>query len=132
MIKDFFEIIISFSGIIVSCIALYISIKTEKKQYNLQLLEQRFEIYSTCQKFISYILLNDNCTLEELQTFKLGTIKARFLFDENVLEYIEKLYDYGKGLVNLDNDNFDMKMILINKVEDLREGTEFKKYLKIM
>lgn len=27
---------------------------------------------------ISYILLNNECTLEELQAFKLGTIKAKF------------------------------------------------------
>ena len=66
MIKDICEMFISISGIIISCIALYISIKTDKKQYNLQLLDQRFETYSTCQKFISYILLNNNYTLEEL------------------------------------------------------------------
>ena len=109
----------------------YISIKTDKKQYNLQLLDQRFETYSTCQKFISYILLNNNCTLEELQAFRLGTIKAKFLFDENVLKYIEEIYNCGRKLVNLKSNDSDIKMEIIDQVENLREGTEFKKYLKI-
>lgn len=132
MIKDLCEILISISGIIISCIALYISIKTDKKQYNLQLLEQRFQTYNTCQKFISYILLNNECTLEELQTFKLGTIKAKFLFDENVLKYIEELYNCGRRLINIDNNDLDIKMEILDQVENMREGTEFKKYLKIM
>lgn len=131
MIKDIFDIIVSFSGIVISCVALYISIKTDKKQYNLDLLEQRFEIYSVCQKFITYILLNNNCTLEELQSLKLGTIKAKFLFGENVLEYIEELYCCGRELLNL-KDNIPKKMKVIDKVETLREGIEFKKYLKIL
>lgn len=132
LMKDGFDVIISLASIMVSCIALYISINTNQKQYNLALLDQRFEIYNACQKFVTYILLNNDCNLEELQKFKLGTIKAKFLFGKDVLIYIDSLYKVGVELTEFKSGDIYKKMSIVDRVELLREGMEFRKYLKIV
>ena len=134
--KDIIEIFLSIIGLGLSVIAITISISTNKKQIKINLFKMRMQIYNECEKLISEIIANTDCSEQVLKKFMINTSKVIFVFDEDIQEYIKELYNKARRLrmQNL-RQEFDKAEEVISYFSDIVEKEElpkkFEKYLKI-
>ena len=65
---------------------------------NLQLYEKRFPIYEAAMQLIGYVIQRGTCTFEQHQQFSTDVRQARFLFNEDIETYLQKLRNEGLAL----------------------------------
>lgn len=128
--------------------------RLRKEQFKLNLYNRRYKIYKAVERLLKKFRKNGKIDLENLKEFETGTNERDFLFDDDVLKYIDlirnnaiKFWDRYNRLneLNLPSDNQDktleekrkkladenceLSIWLINQLDDSRNL--FKKYLKI-
>jgi hypothetical protein len=59
---------------------------------NLQLYEKRLPIYEAAMRLIAYVVQKGTCTFEQLDRFLKDSREARFLFNEDIESYLQKLH----------------------------------------
>lgn len=130
--KEFYELLLSMVGLVGSGVAIIISIATNKKQVKLALFTERYQIFISCNKFISNIIMNSKCEPSQLNTLLFETNKSEFLFDKEITEFIAELYSKGNELVLLIDVKKDYMHIYKWFKEALhRSNRIFSKYLKM-
>lgn len=74
-----------------------------REKFKLDLFEKRFAVYKGTQKYLAEILRDGRLDLEESIQFLRETQDATFLFDHNIVEYLDSLYRRGVDLMTLNN-----------------------------
>lgn len=87
---------------LIALIAIYIAYqqyKTARNKLKLELYEKRYKFYNDMRKFIIRLNSQPDRVFEELSEISYSLNEGRFLFDNDLLDYIEdlkkKAYEYG-------------------------------------
>ena len=62
-----------------------------REKFKLDLFEKRFAVYKACQVFLTQIMVTGDVKFEVLQDFRSNTQDSVFLFDNDVVDYINKI-----------------------------------------
>lgn len=89
-------------GVAVIYIA-YQQYKTNKKQVKFDLYKRRIIILNACYKFFTTTIVNRAVSLETLNEFDESTAEARFLFDKNILAYLQEINAKAFNLFTITN-----------------------------
>jgi hypothetical protein len=87
------------SGLLTPAIALFIAVvawfqwTTARDKLRLDLFDRRYAVYEVARKFVQQILANGNVTHEQMNEFTWGTRTAKFVFDEDVEDYLLELWN---------------------------------------
>ena len=96
--------------VLVSCLLSFISIffvlkkQNNKTKLKLDLFEYRFDIYNSALKLIASITIKGKLDLDdEVNALLLGIYQARWLLNNDIVHYLEELYDRAIDLQILDS-----------------------------
>ncbi len=62
-----------------------------REKFKLDLFEKRFSVYKGVQVFLTHILINAKFEIEQLYKFRADTQDAVFLFDKDIVVYIDSI-----------------------------------------
>jgi hypothetical protein len=94
----FITVINSLISLIVSLIALNLSRsnkKTVRTEFKFQLFEKRHEVFISTWRFMSDLLQKDPVTALDILNFSNATANAKFLFESNVVDFINEVKAKG-------------------------------------
>ena len=74
-----------------------------KEKFKLDLFEKRFAILKAVESYLSDTIVSRKGSIERVQQFYANTMTANFLFDEDIINFAEKLKVKGLNLKDLDN-----------------------------
>jgi hypothetical protein len=94
------------TGICVAVIA-YGQYRIEKDKVKLELYRKRYDIYIKVQEFIAIIVGNTYCKTENLQMFLRDTREVEFLFNQDIVNYLDEMYK--KGVAMRDTYNLETR-----------------------
>jgi len=103
---------------VIAVVTAYIMIqqyKIEKRNYRFQLFTNRHEIYTSTMAFIASVVEDANSSNEGLSKLMFKTRDVNIFFEDDISEYISKLYKRGNKLVlcnkimSNDNESEDKK-----------------------
>lgn len=97
----FISAIASISSIVLSFIAIVISIKVAKKQNSISLLEQRIKMLDSIEAFCKSLY---NWEFDLSRHKKIGKSQIVALFNKKAYEQYQKIYSYGETINNLYGD----------------------------
>ena len=80
------------------------AIKAQNQNVKLVLLEKRIEIYTVIKSFIAEIVSKATCNHEDLLKFLRDSREVNFLFDSDVINYVDELCEKGKNLILLSSE----------------------------
>ena len=94
-------IIISFLILIIAGIVAYIGClqyrvskrqqKIAEEKFNLDMFDKRFKVFDATRTFFLKIIESGNINLQEIREFRVSTIDAVFLFDDEISKYLEEV-----------------------------------------
>jgi len=87
---------------VIAIIAVYIAYRQyqiEKSKLNLELYDRRLHIYEEVKKIISIIVQKASAEPEEMFNFRSAVSEADFLFDSDITDYIQEIWDRGFNLI---------------------------------
>lgn len=109
--------------------------KTDKDKLRLDLYEKRFKVYQSTIELLAIILKKADVSLEEVSQFAFKTNESKFLFENEIPDYIENLRKNAIKLHYLERRfrentsiDEDEKGRIANESNDLEEwfGDQFK------
>ena len=95
--KTLFDYFVAFAPLVLSIVAIYISIDSTRKQNKIALLEKRIAIYNNLKACLSNVIVEGRMTMQNANIFLVKSRDVKFLFGNE----IEKLND--EELLNLKN-----------------------------
>lgn len=138
--KTFVDYLIAFAPIVISIVAICVSISATREQNKISLLEKRLEIYTNLQKCISNVIVEGKSTTQNAKMFIVKARDVKFLFGPEVEELCNEIY---KSMLELrcigikvetviDGDknmgdhvaNCDKEVLLLNKMFGYNELLE--------
>lgn len=96
-----FEFLTAVSPIILTTVATYVVIKQyllEKKKLKLEHFDRRYNIYKRVMDYISNIVGNATTTVREMVDYRRDTSDAMIFFNQDVIKYIESIYEKANRL----------------------------------
>jgi hypothetical protein len=79
-----------FVGIVLAVIA-FLQFKVAHDKLRLELFDRRYKVYAATKGFLVSIMKDARLDLNALSVFYAGTSDAEFLFDKDVLDYLEQI-----------------------------------------
>lgn len=76
--------------------------KLEKQKHRLELYDRRFAVFEEVNKFLSEIFRNGKTDFFKLSNLLHQTNQSKFLFDDEISQYIDSLYMRGIDFVMID------------------------------
>jgi len=73
-------------------------LRSQELQLRIGLFDKRYEVFHATMVFITIIMQNVNLTLEDLMKFLRDSKYKEFLFDSDIREYLDELYNQGLKL----------------------------------
>jgi hypothetical protein len=124
--------IISVAAIVVSLVVAvvqYAQWRTANQKVIIDLYDRRLRVYAQLEKAIAPVVREGEVTSEAFKEFAIGEADARFLFGDDVLEYLKTLRKRFAWLVSFTDDVIDRKpnrkQLIDLKYEYLGEITAF-------
>jgi hypothetical protein len=115
---------------IIACITVYIAyqqLRTNQHKTKLDLFNRRFKVHEETKKILSLIIRDLNPNDNDLRDFNAATSEADFLFEPEVREYINKIFQHAASLTRWNTEYRDNNSILpAPKDYDHRKVTEGK------
>jgi hypothetical protein len=87
--------------IVISCLGSWIAFKQARiaaAKLNLDLYDRRFKVFDAGRHFLGQFLVHGTIRLEEINELSVGTADAAFLFNDEVVVYLEALRKTGVSL----------------------------------
>lgn len=134
---------------IVSVYIAYQQWKTNKRKLHLDRYKRRLRVYEEVKKILSMITRDANASMDDLLKFRASVSEADFLFNNEISEYIDEIYDHGLSLRHWNQefrdytqempDGYDHKKVVDEMHKELKwlvdqfgpAKEKFKKYLDI-
>jgi hypothetical protein len=115
------------TGICVAVIA-YGQYRIEKDKVKLELYRKRYDIYIKVQEFIAIIVGNNYCTTENLQMFLRDTREVEFLFNQDIVNYLDEMYKKGVAM----RDTYNLETRDPDSFYEIQDwfGHQFKESIK--
>ena len=86
---------------LIAIVATYIAWQqsaTNKQKLKLEKYDRRLHVYEEVIKILSIILRDANASREDLLIFRTSVSEADFLFESEIMEYIDEIYKRGLNL----------------------------------
>lgn len=147
--KTLFDYFISFAPLILSMVAIYISIDSTRKQNKIALLDKRIEIYNNLKICISNVIVEGRVTVQNANVFLVKSRDVKFLFGSEIEKLCNKIYKdmlklklvgtkvdagiNGRGNVGDHIENCDNESMLMDKMIEYSKVLEeaFSPYISI-
>lgn len=96
--KTWFDYCIAIAPLILSLVAIYISIDSTRKQNKIALLDKRLEIYMNLKECISEVIREGKVTIQNAHIFLIKSQNVKFLFDPKLSELCNEIF---KSMIKL-------------------------------
>ncbi len=116
-------------------------LENNRDQLKLNLYNRRFVVYEHTKNLISSVLQKSVVNLEEFTKYNVDIKESKFLFDEDIIIYINEIYKnaYRKSQINLFHDIsretdliYEYKLLCEYLLEEQKElSNKFSKYLDL-
>jgi hypothetical protein len=135
--------------IVISCLGSWIAFKQARiaaAKLNLDLYDRRFKVFDAGRHFLGQFMVHGTIRLQEINELSVGTADAVFLFNDEVVEYLDALRKTGVSLngknarlSGMDDDD-PQRDAVVDQIANLetqlsaefpRITTLFKPYLKL-
>ena len=83
----------------------YMQFKTNRDRLRLELYEKRFSIYKGLNTIIRSYIRDLDISIDALKEFRAKTHEAAFLFDDDIVQYLEEVYNNARKLNSLNYKN---------------------------
>ncbi len=93
---------------VIAIVAIYIAyqqLQTNRQKLTLEMYEKRLHIYEEVKKILSIVLRDAKVSTDDLLKFRTSVSEADFLFEPEIIEYIDEIYKRGLKL-NLWNEKY--------------------------
>lgn len=90
--KTWFDYFMAFAPLVLSIIAIYISIDSTRQQNKIALLDKRLEIYTHLKICISNVIAEGKVTTQNANAFIMKARDVKFLFGAEVEELCDEIY----------------------------------------
>lgn len=93
--KDLIDISTALLTPVVAAIGIYIAIqqwRINKKRFNHELFDRKFHMFQATQNFIREVLRDIKVENDDIYTFLTETKGALFIFDTEIVDYLDTLY----------------------------------------
>lgn len=104
--------VISVAAIVVSLVVAvvqYAQWRTANQKVVIDLYDRRLKVYAQLEKTIAPVLREGQVSGDALKEFMIGQADARFLFGDDVQEYLKTLRKYFTWLVSFTDDVIDQR-----------------------
>lgn len=145
---DKFIIMQGIAIIVIAAITVYIAYqqwKTNRDKLRLSIFDKRFSVFIGLMKLHVYILQHVDASTEALNEFKLVYLEGQFLFDNDIAEHLDNVYNQAvelqankellsaEGLQpdvkrNVNTRNYEITQWFLENFK--QEKSRFKKYLR--
>jgi hypothetical protein len=108
--------------------------KLEKYKIKLELYRKRYDIYEKLHKFLAIVVRKGTCTDNDLLIFRRDKKEVLFLFNEDIIEYLEEVYQKGIRIMSRGDKTIispeESGIIIVWFGDQFEESTKkFKPYL---
>ena len=90
--KTVFDYFVGFSPLVLSLVAIYISVDSTRKQNKIALLEKRLLIYTELKMCISKVIAEGKVTTQNANLFIIKARDVKFIFDSKLDELCNEIY----------------------------------------
>ena len=127
MCSDFWNIISTISSVVLSTVAIIISIRIANSQNKIGLFEKRFEVYEQCIAFFEHIInywkLNDRCSITMMELANLeqqldsNIEKAKYLFNDKASDLLKQSKEHFESIIKL----YQMNDTNQSQIDEIKE-----------
>lgn len=102
--------------------------RTAQNKLKFDLFDKRLAIYEAVRSFLASVMTSGKITQEKEIEFLTGTRGAKWLFGDDIKQYIEKqIWDQSGKLINL-QATFDSLTTQEDRLSNIQKQTEIKKW----
>jgi hypothetical protein len=129
------ELIEIFSGLLtptIAIIAVYIAyqqLKTNRDRVRLNLYDKRFKVFRGLMDLLAHIMREGNVTDEALYKFNADTNEARFIFDKEIPDYLQTIYEKAVDIQTKNSELHEPNPQEEKRAQLAREVAEIKKWM---
>jgi hypothetical protein len=112
-VKTIAEIVSAFGTPIVGLIVAYVAYrqyKTHQDKLKLDLYDRRYKVFEAARQFIIHVMEGGNAEREGLVKFITATVETVFLFDEDIVKYLDTLLAKGARVQRLHTELGNSKL----------------------
>jgi len=129
------ELIEIFSGLLTPTIAIitvyiaYQQLKTNRDRVRLNLYDKRFKVFRGLMDLLAHIMREGNVTDEALYKFNADTNEARFIFDKEIQDYLQSIYEKAVDIQTKNSERQEPNLQEEKRAQLARDVGEIKKWM---